>query len=75
MAWQLLPLGGGAGVGAEVGALVGALVGADVDAVVVVVPPPLPVILISEHALNVSCGPHPNPWLPSGQVPQLFPAV
>ena len=30
-------------------------------------------ILISEHALNSSCGPHPTFPLPSGHVPQLFP--
>ena len=34
-----------------------------------------PSIEISEHALNVSCGPHPSFPYPSPHHPQLFPVV
>jgi hypothetical protein len=30
---------------------------------------------MSEHALKVSWGPQPNPWVPLTQTPQLLPAV
>lgn len=35
----------------------------------------LPAIEISEHALNVSCGPQPSPPVPSPHQPQLLPVV
>jgi len=58
-------------VGAEVAEVTGGMVTGGRGGFTTV----LPEICISAQALNVSCGPHPTAPVPSGQTPQLLPAV